>query len=114
MSCASRRNSIGHSYPPLTFLLPANGPARSDSAKTNSWLLLTVKVTYPSKTMRSHSWTSWSSRSTLANDSQSDTDNNSCRNSMAEKTFADDDHQRYDKERGREWFSQELKYPTQL
>jgi hypothetical protein len=40
----------------------------------SSWLLLTVKAAYPPKTLRSHSWTSWNSRSTLANDSRSGTD----------------------------------------
>src|SRR5271156_1169951 len=77
MSCAGRRNSIGHSYLRPTFSLPANAPASSNSVKTNFWLLLTVKATYPPKTLRSHSWTSWNSRSTLANDSRSGTDDKS-------------------------------------
>jgi len=58
-----------------TFLLPANAPANSDSVKTNFWLLLTAKAAYPQKTLRSHSWMSWNSRSTLANDSRLGTDN---------------------------------------
>src|SRR5580693_2704164 len=77
MSCVGRRNSIGRSYLHPTCLLPANAPENSDSVKTNFWLLLTVKATYPPKTLRSHSWTSWNSRSTLANDSRSGTDDKS-------------------------------------
>src|ERR1700678_2378452 len=75
MSCVRRRNSIGHSYLHPTFLLPENARVGSDSVKTNFWLLLTVNAAYPPKTLRSHSWTSWNSRSTRANDSQSGTDN---------------------------------------
>src|ERR1700730_8876238 len=77
MSCVKRRNSIGRSYLHPTCLLPANAPANSDSGKTNFWLLLTARAAYPSKTLRSHSWMSWSSRSTLTNDSQLGTDNGS-------------------------------------
>src|ERR1700680_4868212 len=74
MSCVVSRNSIGRSYLHPTFLLPANAPANSDSVKTNFWLLLTVKATFPPKTLQSHSGTSGNSRSTLANDSRSGTD----------------------------------------
>src|SRR6266481_2219777 len=77
MSCVGRRNSIGRSYLHPIFLLPANAPANSDSVRTNSWLLLTAKAAYPPKTLRSHSWMSWNSRSTLANDSRLGTDNRS-------------------------------------
>jgi hypothetical protein len=42
---------------------------------TNLWLLLTAKAAYPRETLRSHSWMSWNSRSTLANDSRLGTDN---------------------------------------
>jgi CheY-like chemotaxis protein len=38
-------------------------------------MLLTAKAAYPPKTLRSHSWMSWNSRSTLANDSRLGTDN---------------------------------------
>jgi hypothetical protein len=41
---------------------------KGNAVKTNFWLLLTVKAAYPPKTLRSRSWTSWNSRSTLAND----------------------------------------------
>src|SRR6266446_7419068 len=74
MSCVKRKNSIGHFYLLLTSLLPANAPAGSDSVRTSSWLVLMVKAAYPRKTLRSRSWTSWNSRSTLANDSRSGTD----------------------------------------
>src|SRR3984893_1469178 len=47
-----------------TFLLPANAPANSDSVRTNFWLLLTAKAAYTPKTLRSHSWRSWTSRRT--------------------------------------------------
>src|SRR5580658_8489819 len=70
-----RRNSIGHSYVHPTFLFPANAPANSDSIKTNFWSLLTAKAAYLPKTLRSHSWMSWNSRSTLANDSRLGADN---------------------------------------
>src|ERR1700723_2669600 len=70
MSCAGRRNSIGHSYLRPTFSPQANAPANSDSVKTNFWLLLTAKAAYPPKTLRSRSWMSWNSRSTLAKDSR--------------------------------------------
>ena len=36
---------------------------------------LTAKAAYPPKTLRSQSWMSWNSRSTLANDSRLGTDN---------------------------------------
>src|ERR1700678_2050162 len=77
MSCVERRNSIGRSYLHPTFLLPANAPANSDSVKTNFLSLLMAKAAYPPKTLRSHSWMSWNSRSTLANDSRLGTDNGS-------------------------------------
>ena len=60
---------------PSYFLLPANAPANSNSVKTNFWLLPTAKAAYPPKTLRSQSWMSWNSRSTLANDSRLGTDN---------------------------------------
>jgi putative NADH-flavin reductase len=66
--------SIGRFYLLLTSLLPANAPASSDSVKTSSWLVPMVKAAYPRKTLRSRSWTSWSGRNTLANDSRSGTD----------------------------------------
>src|SRR5580698_4465701 len=77
MFCVARRNSIGRSYLHPTFLLPANAPVNSGSVKTTCWLLLTAKAAYPPKTSRSHSWMSWNSRSTLANDSRLGTDNRS-------------------------------------
>jgi putative NADH-flavin reductase len=58
---------------PSYLFAPANAPADFDSVKTNFWLLLTAKAAY--QTLRSHLWTSWNSRSTLANDSQLGTDN---------------------------------------
>ncbi len=57
------------------FTAPANAPANSDSVKTNFWLLLTAKAAYLPKTLPSHSWMSWNSRSTLANGSRLGTDN---------------------------------------
>ncbi len=36
---------------------------------------LTAEAAYPPKTLRAHSWMSWNSRSTLANDSRLGTDN---------------------------------------
>jgi uncharacterized protein len=52
------------------FFAPANAPANSESVKTNFSLPLTVKAAYPPKTLRSHSWMSRNSRSTLADDSR--------------------------------------------
>ena len=88
----------------LTSLLPANAPASSDSVKTSSWLVLMVKAAYPRKTLRSRSWTSWNSRSTLANDSRSGTDGKTLHevSGGAKSQFAD--HEPYDNERGRQCF----------
>ncbi len=88
----------------LTSLLPANAPASSDSVKTSSWLVLMVKAAYLRKTLRSRSWTSWNSRSTLANDSRSGTDGKTLHevSGGAKSQFAD--HEPYDNERGRQCF----------
>src|ERR1700688_2167406 len=102
MSCVGRRNSIGRSYLHPTCLLLANAPANSDSVKTNFWLLLTAKAAYPPKTLRSHSWMSWNSRSTLTNDSQLGTELICARTERRIKPIAD--HGLYESEGGREWF----------
>jgi hypothetical protein len=60
---------------PSYFFAPGERTGKFRLGKTNFWLLLTAKAAYPPKTLRSHSWMSWNSRSTLANDSRLGTDN---------------------------------------
>ena len=65
---------------PSYFFAPGERTGKFRLGKDELWLLLKAKAAYPPKTVRSHSWMSWNSRSTLANDSRSGTDKDLCTN----------------------------------
>ena len=62
------------SLSPSYFFAPGERTGKFRLGKDELLVAAEAKAAYPPKTVRSHSWMSWNSRSTLANDSRLGTD----------------------------------------